>query len=33
MATQRKVFLEKEIDAVWEKAAKQPNNNPDVFIF
>ena len=31
MATQRKVFLEKEIDAVWEKAAKQPNNNPDVF--
>lgn len=27
----KKSFLEKEIDAVWEKAAKQPNNNPDVF--
>lgn len=31
MATQRKYFSDKEIDAVWEKAAKQPNNNPDVF--
>lgn len=31
MATQRRNFTKDEIDAIWEKAVKQPNNNPDVF--
>ena len=31
MATQRRDFTEEEINAVWDKASKQPSNNPDVF--
>lgn len=31
MATQRRDFTEDEINAVWDKASKQPSNNPDVF--
>ena len=31
MATERRNFTDEEINKVWEKATKQPNNNPDVF--
>ena len=31
MATERRDFTEDEINAVWDKASKQPSNNPDVF--
>lgn len=31
MSTERKDFTQDEINAVWEKAIKQQNNNPDVF--
>lgn len=31
MATERRNFTDEEIKKVWEKATKQPNNNPDVF--
>ena len=31
MATERRECTQAEIDAAWEKAIKQPNNNPDVF--
>lgn len=31
MATPRREFTEDEIKAVWEKAAKQLDNNPNVF--
>lgn len=27
MATQRRYFTEYEINAVWDKASKQPSNN------
>lgn len=31
MATERRDLTEDEINAVWDKASKQPSNNPDVF--
>lgn len=31
MATERRNFTQEEIEAAWEKALKQPNNNPNVY--
>lgn len=31
MATERRPFTNEEIEAAWQKAESQPNNNPDVF--